>query len=200
MTDSLAADFRWYMGHLDADAPTRLHDRGVWSDRRDGIGSALGAPKLHAAFELWLSEGERTRRHERVMVTCAHPLLSAEDRAAGVLCDVCGVRDEAGAIVAEAGRVAATHEVYRWPMRATLGRLRHVGTRKGRPNLAATLRAIEVASGSLREAADVLARSRDVMGDPDTARAHFACALNRCRHAYRSSQAGSLSRAPRGSV
>jgi hypothetical protein len=184
MTDSLTADLDWFLDHADGNVPERIHSRGVWSDAGDGLGSKLGTPKHYPAFEAWLLNGERATSRVEDTVLCSHPFMGPVERAAGQMCTACGVRDEAGAIVSESGVYTTTRDAYRWPMRATLARLRHATVKRDRPNLASTLFQIGVAGGDLARAAETLAHAFPVMGDPATARAHFAFALHRARVLY----------------
>jgi hypothetical protein len=175
----LAADLRWFLGHLDtADTPIRIHRHGVWVDV-DGLGSLTGSPALDPAFERWLLAGEWDRVTVRVTVECFHVA-----RAEGTLCEVCGVRDVNGLVVAEANVRQSAHELYRWPMRAAIGRLDARPWRAGRPRLSSTLFVLAAAAGDLDLTSQALARRYPAMADEATALTHFALALRRVRHIW----------------
>lgn len=139
--DRLTADLGYFLNHLDPQ-PTRLHRRGVWSDR-DG-GSALGSPALDPDFERWLSAPDRS--------TVVEPGLT---------------------------------ERYRWPARAAIAKLAREPVPASYPDRAQTLRAIARCGGDLDRAATILAPRFPAMGDPESARTHFARALRRFAAIFR---------------
>jgi len=94
------------------------------------------------------------------------------------------VRDEDGRAIADSGVGQTIVEMYHWPMRAAIGKLARAPARTDRPGMAVTLTTLARAGGDVASAADVLARRWPKMGDPATARAHFAFALNRVRAVY----------------
>ncbi|HEY5484469.1 MAG TPA: hypothetical protein VIK31_11785 [Propionibacteriaceae bacterium] len=81
----------------------------------------------------------------------------------------------------EPGR-ATGHSLY--PMRAAIAGFDGALSLPDRPGLAVTLRALVRARGDIALAADVLARRWAKMGDPETAREHFAFAIARLRDVW----------------
>jgi hypothetical protein len=73
---------------------------------------------------------------------------------------------------------------YRWPARAAVAKLAREPVLAGCPPRDETLRLIARSAGDLRAVKDLLARRYPVMGDPETARAHFAQSLRRFAAIY----------------
>lgn len=46
----------WYRRECEAHVASRLHGRGVWEDRDDGVGSRLGSPAYANAFRRFLEQ------------------------------------------------------------------------------------------------------------------------------------------------
>lgn len=174
----LLTNLRWFIDHLDT-PPARIHTRGVWHDFTGG--SVLGAPMTSRDFALWLEAGERSTRVNTEDVPCLHPRRPID----GGPCPDCVVFTCDGEVERERGTIQRRTEVYRWPMRAAMAKLRRIPVRRGRPDLALTLSTIARFDGDLITAASVLALTFPAMGDPDTAAGHFAYALNRVQNLYR---------------
>lgn len=167
----------WFLGHLDI-APSRIHVRGVWHDYTGG--SAIGSPMLARDFAAWLEAGERATKLNVEDVACPHIRRPLD----GGYCPDCVIFDGED-VAGERGTIRTRTEVYRWPMRAAMAKLRRVPVRPGRPNLALTLNVIARANGDLATAASLLSDGFPAMGDEETAARHFALALNRVRNLYR---------------
>lgn len=174
---------RWFLDRLD-DAPTRIHERGVWSDRESGEGSALGSPALSRHFAAYVEGGARASVVERYRARCPHPTLDTAAILAGVVCPDCALHDEAGRIVGSTGERDVVRHRYRWPMRAALDRVSRVRVRPGRPDLRAALLALAASGGDDDRARLALAPRYPAVGDPEACRSHLDFALHALRRAY----------------
>jgi hypothetical protein len=200
MTDRLAADLRWFLDRQDR-APERIHERGVWRVPEEteqdpetglrrptldsGLGSILGSPEDSRDFRDWLERGEWAWVTENVQSPCPHPMLTARDRSAGKLCATCGIQDKDGRLISETGMIRRRVKRYRWPMRAAMSKARGVTVKRGRPDLAMTLRALGRSRGDVAGAIAALAVTHPIMGDPALALQHVAFALRVCRQRFR---------------
>lgn len=173
--DKMRRNLLWFLSHLD-EPPTRIHVRGIWHDETGA--SAFGAPAMSRDFERWLEAGERVTRTEWVDVPCAHL-----GRPEGGICPSCVIYD-GEEIVGERGTVRRAVEFFRWPMRATLAKMRRIPVRPGRPDFAVTLMTVARADGDVYGAIEALARRYPVMGDEETALAHIATALNKVQRLF----------------
>jgi hypothetical protein len=188
---TLMADLRWFLGHLDANTPTRMHRFGVWDDderyappSRRPCHDGLGSPASDLMFVQWLDSGLRTRIAVADDVPCFHI-----GRSEGTLCEVCAVYNEEGEAIVETGTRRSVRQVYRWPMRAAMSRLDRAVVPPGRPSLSVTLFALSRASdspliGYLSGVQSALVWRYPVMGDDKVAIAHFSVALRRVRRVW----------------
>lgn len=193
---SIASDIEWFMERLPT-PPARLHQRGVWADEDDGLGSELGAPAYTRLFQQWL-EHEFTKTTERYEGRpCDHPTLSeaqllvnreAERRGAPLPfhCATCD----------GTGRRSGERTEYRWPMRAALARIRGLQpVHRGAPSQHTILFRLAASEGEVARMAEVLMPEYPCMAIRTHVFAHLGNALRKLREKYSETE---LPRMPRG--
>jgi hypothetical protein len=160
----LLTNLRWFLDNLD-EPPSRIHVRGVWHDSTGG--SAIGSPMTAQQFSAWVEAGLRSTYSVAEQVTCNHLRMVDEG------CPDC--RDS--------GVYEKRVDMYRWPMRAAMAKVRAIYVAPARPDYAVTLATL-ARTGSVEDTTSLLARQFPVMGDPDVARGHIAVALKEARRRY----------------
>lgn len=175
--DRLERQIEWFLAHQD-EVPNRMHVRDIWHD--EGGGSALGSPAWSREFTSWLYARPDTVMLDKYERVCHHPGL--EDPRA--FCESCGAYDGEGKPLYNTGVVSSVRQVYRWPMRAAMAKMRSAPVREGRPNMATALRLLAMVRGDWRLAAKALARRYPLMAMEKFAVTYFDHALRQLRRRF----------------
>lgn len=108
----------------------------------------LGGRALSKAFERFLSATPNQEVKETVTAPCLH-----WSRPQGSLCEVCGVRDGTGKVIAETGTYQKHVLRYRWPMWRAITRLQNALRERNQPHPYALILTLATAGWDARAAA-----------------------------------------------